>query len=191
MIEIDDKFQFLKPGKIVIDAGAAPGSWTQVICERLKLDDERNRKKGMCLAVDLANIEPVEGAVCLGNADFTSAFTQGKILTWLNGHKADCILSDMAPKATGQRYFDHEGIVQLVKSLLPFAFAVLKPKGVLLFKLWNGKETDGFIEELGQNFELINRVKPDASRDDSSEVFYLCQGFKGVRTANNMAPKEV
>lgn len=191
LIQIDDKYKFLKPGQVVIEAGAAPGSWTQVICERLKLakesidetNDENDRNKkpaGLCVAIDIAGINPVEGAICLGNADFTSPFTQGKILTWLGDRKADCVLSDMAPNATGQKDFSHTKIMELVRSLLPFAFAVLKSKtGVLLVKIWDGAEREEFTEEMRLYFDLVHTVKPDASRGDSSEMYILCRKFKG------------
>lgn len=181
LIQIDDKYKFLSPGKVVIEAGAAPGSWTQVICERLKLNEKDNKvaMSGLCLAIDIAAIQPVEGAVCLGNADFTSPFTQGKILTWLDGRKADCVLSDMAPSASGTKDFDHTKVVELVDSLIPFAYNVLKPgNSVFLAKIWDGAETTELVGKLRQSFDMVTRVKPDASRGDSSEIYIFCRGFK-------------
>lgn len=183
LIQLDDKYKFLAPGKVVIEAGAAPGSWTQVICERLKLTnkDDKIARKGLCLSIDLAAIEPVDGAICLGNADFTSPFTQGKILSWLDGRKADCVLSDMAPNATGQKSFDHTKIIELVTKLMPFAFQVLTPQsGVFLFKIWDGNETHDLVATLRESFEYVNYVKPAASRDDSAENFVVCRRFKGI-----------
>lgn len=181
LIQIDDKYKFLKPGIVVIEAGAAPGSWTQVISERLNLanKDDNLSKKGMCLAIDIAAIQPVDGAICLGNADFTSPFTQAKILDWLNGRKADCVLSDMAPTATGQKYLNHTRIINLVTSLLPFTQEVLKPGGVFLAKLWDGNERQELVDKLEVSFERVCHVKPEASRTDSSELFLFCSGFKG------------
>lgn len=186
LIQIDDKYRFLSPGKVVIEAGAAPGSWTQVICDRLKLTDDANRnitdKSGLCIAVDLAGIPPVNGAICIGNADITSPFTQASILTWLNDRKVDCVLSDMAPNCSGQKAFDHTKIVALVKSILPFTLEVLRPgQGVLLFKLWDGNERDGLIEELKKYFRHVRIVKPDASRGDSSEIYVMCRNFQGSK----------
>lgn len=182
LIQLDDKYKFLSPGKVVIEAGAAPGSWTQVICERLKLaaeDTNRiSKKSGVCIAVDLANIEPVEGAICIGNADITSPFTQGKILTWLDSRKVDCVLSDMAPNCSGQKYLDHERLVSLVRSLLSFALQVLNPgTGMFLFKLWDGCETNDLVKGLKQHFVHVHYVKPDASRGDSSEIYIVCRKF--------------
>lgn len=184
LIQIDDKYKFLGPGKVVIDAGAAPGSWTQVICERLKLGDGNNKataKSGMCLAIDIAAFEPVEGAICLGNADFTSPFTQGNILSWLDGRLVDCVLSDMAPSASGHKFVDHDRIVKLTRQLLPFATQVLRPEtGVFLTKIWDGNERENLTSELQRLFVRVNNVKPDASRDDSAEMYIMCRGFRGL-----------
>uniref|UniRef100_A0A6G1SG82 rRNA methyltransferase 2, mitochondrial n=1 Tax=Aceria tosichella TaxID=561515 RepID=A0A6G1SG82_9ACAR len=187
LIQIDDKYKFLKPGKIVIDVGAAPGSWTQVICERLQLSKNtitRNGakdKSGLCIAVDIAAIPPVDGAICLGNADITSPFTQGSILTWLDSRQVDCVLSDMAPNCSGQKSFDHTRAVNLIKGIIPFTLQVLKPgDGVFLFKLWNGSETQDLVDSLESRFEHIKCVKPQASRGDSSEIYVMCRGFKGA-----------
>lgn len=194
LIEIDNKYKFLKPGRVVIEAGAAPGSWTQVICERLNLKDQDNKRitksSGMCIAVDLAKIQPVEGAICVSNADITSPFTQGKILTWLGSRKVDCVLSDMAPNCAGQKSLDHNRIVKLINSLLGFTLQVLNPKtGVFLFKLWDGSETDILIDRLQQNFAHVRRVKPDASRGDSSELYIICREFTGLEPARTEAEK--
>lgn len=135
----------------------------------------------MCLAIDIEAIEKVEGAICLGNADFTSPFTQSKVLTWLDGKKADCVLSDMAPKTTGHKYYNHSSIMNLVTQLMPFAFRVLRPEtGVFLFKIWDGNETEELVARLKESFELVHHVKPEASRDDSSEMYILCRNFNGL-----------
>lgn len=179
LIEIDDKYKFLKPGSVVIEAGAAPGSWTQVICQRLQLEEKDNKmaQKGMCLAIDIAAMQPVDGAVCLGNADFTSPFTQAKLLTWLDGRKADSVLSDMAPAASGQKDLDHTRIIRLIRQLMPFAYQVLKPNGVFLVKIWDGNESGDLVDKLSQSFKHVRYVKPDASRNDSSEKYIFCRGF--------------
>lgn len=180
LIQIDDKYKFLRPGKVVIEAGAAPGSWTQVICERLKLNEEGNEvaQSGMCLAIDISPIEPVDGAICLGNADFTSPFTQGKILSWLDGRQADCVLSDMAPRVSGHKFLDHDRIVKLVVRLLPFALQVLKPDvGILVAKIWDGSERENLMKNLECHFSKVKVVKPAASRLDSAEMYILCSGF--------------
>lgn len=185
LIQIDDRYKFLKPGKVVVEAGAAPGSWTQVICERLDLVEKKkpNSKNGLCIAVDLGSMVAVEGAICLNNTDFTSPFTQAKILSWLNDRKVDCVLSDMAPSASGLKDLDHTRLIQLLRRLVPFSLQVLTPgNGTLLMKIWDGNETHAFTSELEDHFESIKMVKPDASRKDSAETYILCQRLRQAST---------
>lgn len=180
LIQIDEKYKFLTPGKVVIDVGAAPGSWTQVICE--KLDLAKNSRNGKCIAIDLNTFQPVDGATCVGNADFTLPSSQDNIIRWLKGKKVDCILSDMAPSASGHKFHDHAKIVNLVESLIPFSSRVLKPgSGILLAKLWNGESKEALFAKLQGLFDRVDHVKPDASRDDSAELYLYCRGYKGTK----------
>lgn len=183
LIQIDDKYKFLQPGKIVIEAGAAPGSWTQVITQRLKLGDKQNQlaQRGMCIAIDKSAIQPVEGAICIGNADFTSTFTQAKLLSWLDGRQADCLLSDMAPRATGQKYFNHELIMELVDKFVFFALQVLREDGILLAKVFEGEKTQELLSRLAPSFKFVRYVKPQASYVDSTEKYLLARGFLGKK----------
>lgn len=191
LIQIDDKYKFLEPGKIVVEAGAAPGSWTQVICERLDLVEKRKpiSKNGLCIAVDLGSMPPVEGAICINNTDITSPFTHAKILNWLDDRKVDCLLSDMAPPASGIKDLDHTRLIQLLRRLLPFSLRVLTPgRGVLLAKIWDGNQTKSLITELESQFGSVRMVKPEASRKDSSETYLLCRNFKH-RKSEEMSDK--
>lgn len=180
LIEIDDKYRLIKPGMIVIECGAAPGSWTQVIVERLKLKPPTTHKTGAVIAVDISTFTPVPGAICLSSTDFTSKINQSKILSALNGRKADLILSDMAPNVSGHAPYDHERIIEMVYSTLLFATIALKPGGSYLTKIFNGNRTETLIEHLQQNFNLVRRLKPEASRGDSTELYLLASEFKPV-----------
>lgn len=184
LIQLDDKYKFLQPGKVVLEIGAAPGSWTQVICERLQLSETNDQtvQPGMCIAVDLSPIEPVRGAICLGNADITSPFTQSKLLSWLDGRKVDCLLSDVAPKCTGQKYYNHDVIISLIRRVLPFGLEILRPgSGIYVTKIFDGNQTTELVEDLKRRFRRVDRVKPPASRGDSSESYIVATGFKGDR----------
>lgn len=187
--QLDDKYKFLRPGLLVIDVGAAPGSWTQVVCERLKLvkNDEHKAgiepisgpRPGMCIAIDIQPIAPVDGAICISNADFTSPFTQAKLISWLNKSKLDVILSDMAPSSSGNRGHDHQNIIKLNYKLISFAHQVLKPPtGWLITKIWDGNETFNLRKDLELLFKNVFIHKPLASRSDSSESYIICNGFK-------------
>ncbi|KAG9508500.1 rRNA methyltransferase 2, mitochondrial, partial [Fragariocoptes setiger] len=184
LIQLDDKFKFLRPGHFVVECGAAPGAWTQVICERLELkkDDENlplKERKSTCLAIDLRDFEGVDGAICLGNVDFCSPFTQAKLLNWLDGQRIDCLLSDMAPTATGIKSYDHETIINLNKRLLRFGRQVLKGgSGVIVCKIWDGAFANELKDELRTCFQYVKTHKPQASRSDSSESYIIARDFR-------------
>lgn len=181
LIEIDDKYKLLKPGMIVIECGSAPGSWTQVLVERLQLKPPNSNKKGAVIALDLVSFAPVEGAICLPKTDFMSQASQAKILNALDDRKADLILSDMCPNITGQHDYDHECIMKLVYSALRFSTICLKDNGSFLVKILNGKSTEQFVSDLKNYFSLVKIVKPDASRMDSTEQYILGKGFQSKK----------
>lgn len=180
LIQIDDQHRLLKPGMIVVECGAAPGSWTQVLVERLCLKPPNAHKTGAVIAIDINNFHPVDGAICLPNTDFTSTLSQAKILNALNGKKVDLIASDMSPSVTGQHDFDHECILQLVYSAFQFATVCLKKNGCLLVKIFNGSHTEQLSLQLKNFFDSVKFVKPQASRADSTEIYILCKDFKGL-----------
>ncbi|XP_070581200.1 rRNA methyltransferase 2, mitochondrial-like [Ptychodera flava] len=179
LIEIEEKYKILRPGDVVIDCGAAPGSWTQVAVERVNAngkDDDLPR--GQVIAVDLLHIEPLDGAVSFDHSDFTSEKTQKMILEALQKPTADVILSDMAPNATGIHSMDHENIIELCSSVFEFAKQVLRINGILLCKLWEGGLSGAFRKDLSQSFKTVKIIKPHASRKDSAELYFLAKGFK-------------
>ncbi|XP_078351455.1 rRNA methyltransferase 2, mitochondrial-like isoform X2 [Oculina patagonica] len=165
LIELDDKFHFLQPGRVVIDCGASPGSWTQVAVDRV-LTQKAGNGSGGVIAVDLLEIEDIHGATILSRCDFTSANTQRRILSLLPPAGADVIMSDMAPNASGNHTMSHEAILSLCESALDFGKAVLKPGGIFLCKLWDGYGTQDFIKTLEGNFGQVRKCKPQASRKE-------------------------
>jgi len=179
LIQMDDKYKIIEPGMIVIECGAAPGSWTQVLVERLKLEPPNPFPTGAVIAVDILDFSPVEGAICVPNTDFLSSLSQAKIISALNGRKADLILSDMAPNVSGQRSYDHERTITMVYSTFQFATVCLKPHGSFVTKLFNGAYTEELITHLKKFFESVRQVKTQASRADSSELYLLAKDFKG------------
>lgn len=120
--------------------------------------------------------------VTIGNVDFTKPLNQAKIITLLNDRKADLVMSDMAPNATGMKGLDVPRIIQLAEMSLQFSIQVLKPgSGAYLTKLWNGSGVDEFKERLVERyFENVKLVRPPATRADSTEVFLLARNFKGI-----------
>lgn len=118
--------------------------------------------------------------VTIGNVDFTKPLNQAKIITLLNDRKADLVMSDMAPNASGMRGLDVPRIIQLAELSLKFSIQVLQPgSGAYLTKLWNGSGVDEFKERLVERyFESVKLVRPPATRADSTEVFLLARNFK-------------
>ena len=187
LIQMDDSYKLLHPGQTVVELGAAPGAWTQVLVERLELKPRegssisKSASRGMVVALDLNPIHPVEGAHVLPNCDFTKSMNQGKVLSLLDQRLVDFVASDMAPNATGTHALDHEAIIQLVYAAFTFSIQVLRPgTGNFLTKIWDGSRSSELNQQLEKFFLRVDRVKPDASRCDSSEVYILARGFRGL-----------
>ena len=133
---------------------------------------------GMVIGIDLQHIAPLDGARILGGHDFTSLKTQQVIKDILKDRKADVILSDMAPSTTGIKAHNHNLIIELCFSVLSFCLSTLEPGGTMLCKLWSGAGQPKLTAAMKTVFERVKIVKPDASYDDSAEIFMLGQGFK-------------
>lgn len=182
LVEIHERYRFLKPGDIVIDCGAAPGSWTQVAVQKVNSDaSELNTPVGKVVSVDKQQIYPIEGATIIGNSDFTSPETQHRIQSALNEQKVNAVLSDMAPNATGIRSMDCENIINLCYSVLRFAIQVSQVGAAVLVKVWQCKEVEFLEKDLKRFYENVKHVKPNASRADSAELFLLGTNFKGLK----------
>ena len=174
LIEIDDKYGFLRPGYRVVDLGAAPGGWSQVSADRTKAAEGR----GCVIAIDMHGMEPIAGVTTIKH-DFLADDAPQVLLDALAGEKADAVLSDMAAHATGHRHTDHLKIMALAEAALEFAMLVLKPGGAFLAKVLRGGTEREILLRLKQDFAQVRHVKPRASRDDSAELFVLALGFRG------------
>jgi 23S rRNA (uridine2552-2'-O)-methyltransferase len=172
LIEIDDKYHFLKPGMRVIDLGAAPGGWSQTAAARVKSGDGRGR----VIAIDILDLEPLAGVEFL-QVDFLDPAAPEKIRAMLGG-RADVVLSDMAANATGHRKTDHLRIMALVETAYDFAREVLDPGGAFLAKVLQGGTESGLLASLKRDFATVRHVKPAASRSDSAELYVLATGFR-------------
>ncbi|KFB35413.1 AGAP004177-PA-like protein [Anopheles sinensis] len=185
LLEVDQKYGLIKPGFTVIDCGAAPGSWTQIAVKQSNADGSIPAKpKGMVVGVDLLQIYPVEHATLFGNSDFLRKETQDKIRTSLGDRRIDCVLSDMAPNATGIRALDQENITTLCYSVLRFAILMSSPNASLLMKVWDNGDVPKLEKSILEYYRTVKRVKPRASRDDSAENFILARGFLGIETSD-------
>jgi len=173
LIEIDDKYRFLKPGCRVVDLGAAPGGWSQVAAQRVGVEAGRGR----VVAIDLLDMDPVPGVEFLV-LDFLDPDAPDRLKAMLGG-PADVVLSDMAANATGHRKTDHLKIVGLVEAAVAFAAEVLAPGGVFLAKVLQGGTEGELLAQLRRDFATVRHVKPPASRAGSAELYVLATGFRG------------
>ncbi|XP_063234258.1 rRNA methyltransferase 2, mitochondrial [Bacillus rossius redtenbacheri] len=182
LLEIDDRFHLLAPGRCVVDCGAAPGSWTQVLVQRTNACGRDTRQAvGSVVAVDRQPIHPIEGATIIGNMDFTVPETRERVREALNGRGADGVVSDMAPNASGVREMDHENITHLAYTALRFAAQASGSGAFFLVKMWDGCNTRSLARDLAAFYARVRTVKPGASRSDSAETFLLAQDFKGLK----------
>jgi 23S rRNA (uridine2552-2'-O)-methyltransferase len=175
LAEIDDKYHLLRPGMSVVDLGAAPGGWTQIAAQRVRL----MAGKGRVIAVDLADMEPISGVTAL-KLDLTDPDSGGRIRDALNGRQADLVLSDMHAPATGHKQTDHLRIMGLVEAALDLAEEILAPGGAFLAKVLQGGADKDLVARLNRSFAKVRHVKPKASRAESAEMYVLATGFRGA-----------
>lgn len=177
LLEMDAKYRFLKPGITVIDLGAAPGGWTQVAAQKLKVGSPKGAaKESRIVAVDLSEVAPLAGVTIL-MADFTESATVQALLDNLTDG-ADVVLSDMAAPACGMTDVDHIRIMNLVEAAYEFACLVLKPGGVFVAKVLQGGTEAALLTRLKKSFAKVSHFKPPASRKDSAEMYVVAQGFR-------------
>jgi 23S rRNA (uridine2552-2'-O)-methyltransferase len=178
ILELDDKYGFLKPGARVVDLGCAPGGWCQVAVGRVNALGERpNKPVGTVLGVDLQEVEPISGAQ-IHQLDFLSDEADDLVKGWLGG-KADVVMSDMAAASSGHKGTDHLRIIALCEAAAYFAFDVLEDGGTFVAKVLAGGAENELQAILKRNFTKVANVKPPASRADSSEKFVVAMGFRG------------
>ncbi|MFE3838166.1 RlmE family RNA methyltransferase [Pseudogemmobacter sonorensis] len=178
IMELDDRYGFLKPGARVVDLGCAPGGWCQVAVPRINaLGEAAKKPQGRIIGVDLQEVEPIAG-VELYQLDFLEDGAEDKVKAWLGG-RADVVMSDMAAAASGHKGTDHLRIIALIEAALAFAYDVLEEGGTFVAKVLAGGAENQMQAELKRNFKKVANVKPPASRADSSEKFVVAMGFRG------------
>ena len=173
LLEMDEKYGILKPGRHVVDLGAAPGGWTQVAVARVGSAEG----KGRVVGIDLLPIEPLPGAAFV-ELDFLAPEAPDRLIEMLGG-PADVVMSDMAANAIGHKKTDHLRIVGLAEAAADFARAVLAPGGAFIAKVLQGGTEGTLLADLKRDFATVRHVKPAASRADSAELYVLATGFRG------------
>ena len=171
LLEIQKKDQLLKKGMMVVDLGAAPGSWSQVAAELVG-------EKGRVFASDILSMDAMPG-VTFVQGDFREQTVMDEILMLVNGQSIDIVISDMAPNISGEKAVDQPRAMYLAELALDFAVHVLKLGGDLVIKVFQGEGIEEFRRLLNSNFQVVKTRKPDASRPRSREVYFLARNFKG------------
>ncbi len=170
LLEIDDKDKLIKPGMTIVDLGATPGSWSQVVTQRLK-------GNGRIIALDILDMQPIKGVEFL-QGDFREESILKQLEQMLNNKQVDLVIADMAPNMSGIADVDQAGAIYLTELALDFSKSWLKPDGNFLVKVFIGAGFEALLHDMRQMFDKVVTRKPKASRDRSSEVYLLGLGKK-------------
>lgn len=170
LIEIDDRDRLLRPGAVVVDLGAAPGSWCQVAVKRCGAS-------GRVFALDILPVEAIAGVDFL-QGDFTEDKVLAELERRLAGARVDAVLSDMAPNLSGVATVDQARSIHLCELALDFAAQHLKPSGQFVVKVFQGEGFMEFRKAMEGVFSSVQVRKPKASRDRSAEVYLLGKGVR-------------
>ena len=171
LLQAVKKYEFIKPGYIILDLGASPGGWTQAA---LQLVEE----SGFVLAVDIKPITQFDALNALAlTGDITEPKTLQDIQKFLPS-QPDVVISDISPNVSGIWELDHARQIDLANHALNIATSVLKPKGNFFVKVFQGATTKKFVEEIKRNFSFVKLVKPKASRSKSAELYVLGMKFR-------------
>lgn len=164
LLELDVKFHLLAPGRAVLDLGAAPGSWSQVVVRQCR---------GLCalVAVDLQEMQPLPGALILQD-DIADPALQAALAAALPGG-ADVVLSDVSPRVSGIAITDHARSIALAEASLAVALRFLKPGGSFVVKVFQGEDFDGFVRLARRSFAKVQVFQPQASREESRERYVV------------------
>ncbi|MDD2720097.1 MAG: 23S rRNA (uridine(2552)-2'-O)-methyltransferase RlmE [Gallionella sp.] len=168
LLEIDEKDHLIKPGMVVVDLGATPGGWCQVVGKKIG-------SNGKVIALDLLPLEPLRGVdFILG--DFREESVLKELERMLQGRPVGLVISDMAPNFSGVASLDQDRSMYLAELALEFALQHLSPDGSFLVKVFQGAGFEAYMKLLRSSFAKAVARKPKASRDRSSEVYLLGTG---------------
>lgn len=170
LIEIDARDRLMHRGQTVVDLGAAPGSWSQVIAERV-------RPGGRIIAVDVLPMTPIDG-VAIIEGDFREEAVLKGVSKALENRAADLVVSDMAPNLSGVNASDQARAIHLCELALEFARANLNPQGAFLVKIFQGAGYPEFLAAMRHSFVSVASRKPRASRGRSTEMYLLGRGLR-------------
>jgi 23S rRNA (uridine2552-2'-O)-methyltransferase len=175
LIEIDEQDKLIRPGQVVVDLGSAPGSWSQVLRE--KLAGPGGTVNGRIVAIDILPMEAVDGVDFL-LGDFRDDAVLDQFVARLDGAKADLVLSDMAPNLSGVGLADAARMGHLAELAVEFCIRHMKPQGALVIKCFHGSGYSQIVELFKRTFVTVAVRKPKASRAESAETYLLGRSLK-------------
>lgn len=179
ILEMQEKFGILKEGDLVLEIGASPGGWTQVIQE---ITGEP------VVAVDIVKMDPIPGVIFVrGNLyDPTLENTLEEILSDLKREGFDAILSDAMVKTSGDVNIDHSSSYLVCKRVMELAERLLDKGGNVVVKQFQGDLTGQFFSEWGKKYRFKKKTTPRASRSGSREIYVI---FEGKKTGKKASPQ--
>jgi 23S rRNA (uridine2552-2'-O)-methyltransferase len=172
LTELLEKYRFLHPGMVVVELGAAPGSWTELIAKQVG-------RKGLLIAVDRLAMNPVENTIIL-QGDIESDIMLDDLKNALGERTVNWVISDCAPDLTGSTTTDALRTLHLAQCVLDLADKLLPKGGGLLLKAFQGAGFTDFLQLIKQKYDKVRVVKPQASRAQSREVYILASGYKRI-----------
>ena len=175
LIELNEKEKLIRPGMTVVDLGAAPGSWTQVVRE--KLSDKNGEVNGKIIAMDILPMDPIDGVTFLPG-DFREQDVADQLNALVGEEQVDLVLSDMAPNLSGIAAADAARCLLLNELALEFCLEHLKNDGVFVTNVFQGSGFSQYVETLKKHFKVVLTRKPQASRSTSAEVYMVAKGIK-------------
>lgn len=171
--EIDQKDKLFKPNSIVLDVGAAPGSWSQYAKQKVN-----SQKGGLVIGVDRLEIEPIDG-VTLIQGDILEQSTVEEIKNKCSNSKVSLVICDIAPDITGIKDVDQANMVELLQLVVEFSLPLMAKNASMLLKVFEGQQVNEVRDVLKEHFSEVFSRKPKASRDRSKEFYLLAKKYKG------------
>ncbi|MBR6447814.1 MAG: RlmE family RNA methyltransferase [Methanomicrobium sp.] len=167
ILDIQNRFEIIRSDDNVVDLGAAPGSWSQVL---------RDMTDGQVIAVDLNQIAPLENVITI-RGDFTTEKVQAEILSHVD--VVNIVVCDASPKLSGQKSYDQARAISLSEQALRFACLILKPGGNFVVKSFQGEMFKELLDEARRNFYAVKVYRTKATRRGSTETYLIAKNFKG------------
>ena len=164
LIELDEKFKFIKNNSNLVDIGASPGGWSQVASKKIQ--------KGKILSLDIKEMQKIKNVFFL-KSNFLDKSTKDQILSFFK-EKVDVIISDMAANTTGNKNLDCIRTNLLCAEVINFSTAILKEKGKVVAKLFMGEDFLEVKKLAKKKFKKIEFFKPESSRGESKETYIIC-----------------